>query len=88
MSFCYLKIPKQFSNLWTKMFIQNTCLIQSYNIMPKNQVYGKNMIPYILQHEEWVGAENRRNLDVAWKISAIESQDAGFKEELTEMEQF
>ena len=45
------------------------------------------MIPYNLQHEEWVGAENR-NLDVAWKISAIESKDAGFKEELTVMEQF
>ena len=56
--------------------------------MQKNQVYGKNMIPYNLQHEEWVGAETRRNLDVAWKISVIESKDAGFKEKLTQMEQF
>ena len=88
MSFCYIKIPKKFSNLWTKMLIQNTCLIQSHNIMQKNQVYGKNMIPYNLQHEEWVGAETRRNLDVAWKISAIELKDDGFKEKLTQMEQF
>ena len=37
MSFCYIKIPKQFSNLWTKMLIQNTCLIQSHNIMQKTK---------------------------------------------------
>lgn len=46
------------------------------------------MIPYNLQHEEWVGVEIRRNLDVAWKISAIESKGAGFKEKLTQMEQY
>ena len=46
------------------------------------------MIPYNLQHEEWVGAKTRRNLDVAWKISAIESKDAGLMGKLTQMEQF
>ena len=46
------------------------------------------MIPYNLQHEEWVGAETRRKLDVSWKISAIESKDAGLMGKLTQMEQF